>query len=236
MNPLFSIIITHYYKSATSSELVGLLANIEANIANYIELKDLVEVLIYHDGPNPDSHGIIDSLKYFPTLNVSYKETSKRYDDFGYSLREMGLMKASGEYIINTNSDNVLYNNALFLIKKEIEREYPKNEGEELINNNLIMFPIKMVGDFYYGNSIFSVRKEYMGKRLFTDFGIILSGFPVKESYVDLMQMVIKKSFFDKSGGWLYKESLADGKMYNRIFENNGETLRYIPEILGEHH
>ena len=87
------------------------------------------ELLIIHDGPRNGDYG--DELQSIPE-NTKFLETEKHYgiyglDKFwagygwGHHSREFGINKASGEYIIHFNIDNILYPDALQKISDKID-------------------------------------------------------------------------------------------------------------------
>ena len=46
---------------------------------------------VIHDGPNKEFGQIMESYKKILPNNINFENTSKRYNDYGHSLREMGL-------------------------------------------------------------------------------------------------------------------------------------------------
>ncbi len=63
------------------------------------------EVLVYHDGPDPETHAVAER---FVALGdrFRYRETDTRHNDWGHSLRQIGIGEASGEFLLITNGDN----------------------------------------------------------------------------------------------------------------------------------
>ncbi len=60
------------------------------------------KVLVIHDGPNANTKKIVN--KY--SAVCEYLETEKRFNDYGHSLREIGIQKTDTEFILLTNGDN----------------------------------------------------------------------------------------------------------------------------------
>lgn len=61
---------------------------------------------VIHDGP---SNEFIQIMKRFVELSsgrISFLTTERRYNDYGHSLREIGLETANGKYTLLTNADN----------------------------------------------------------------------------------------------------------------------------------
>src|SRR6185437_12241311 len=58
------------------------------------------------DGPSTATRDVVIAyLKAYPD-KFEYLETEKRYNDFGHSLRQMGINAASTEFLLLTNGDN----------------------------------------------------------------------------------------------------------------------------------
>jgi hypothetical protein len=65
------------------------------------------KVRVIHDGPDVETRKVIAMLnREYPHLNLSYEETSKRYNDYGHTLRDMGLKTSESKNILLTNDDN----------------------------------------------------------------------------------------------------------------------------------
>lgn len=63
------------------------------------------EVLVYHDGPDPETKAVVERFEQ-SSDRFRYHETARRYNDWGHSLRELGIQEAQGEYLLITNGDN----------------------------------------------------------------------------------------------------------------------------------
>lgn len=60
------------------------------------------ELILVHDGPNND---LYHEMRWVP--QVTYIETDKRYNDWGHSLRPLGIDAIiESEYTVVTNADN----------------------------------------------------------------------------------------------------------------------------------
>ena len=60
---------------------------------------------ILHDGPDPVMEKILkEYADKYP--EITYEFTEKRFNDWGHSLRSIGLQKAIGDYVLITNDDN----------------------------------------------------------------------------------------------------------------------------------
>jgi len=63
------------------------------------------ELIIIHDSPNSNME---DLVKSFNESRIKYMSTKERYNDWGHSLRPIGLQNVSqnSDYVIVTNADN----------------------------------------------------------------------------------------------------------------------------------
>jgi GT2 family glycosyltransferase len=63
------------------------------------------KVLVIHDGHDQRMHELLSEFKTkFPEIDFMF--TEKRYDDYGHSLRELGIAQLDTEYFLLTNDDN----------------------------------------------------------------------------------------------------------------------------------
>ena len=65
---------------------------------------DDFEVIVLHDGE--DNKHVEVMSPFLHDGRIRYGQTSVRYNDYGHSLRNIGIELAKGEFIINTNDDN----------------------------------------------------------------------------------------------------------------------------------
>jgi hypothetical protein len=212
--PLFSIIVVHYQGTVAHEIFARGQESLEAQT-----FKDF-EVLRYHDGPLMDP-----SIQERWTIQC----TAQRHNDWGHSLRDLGIRAAKGEYILHFNADNILYPEALEEIAKEIRRP-PRlidAKGQVLDTNDIIIFPIKMWGLIQFRN----VTHQVPGRN--SDFFIILSGNPPRVRRIDCMQLVMKRTLWLAEGGWRDKQELSDGVLYEEFAWKYG--YRSVGPVLGEH-
>lgn len=201
MNPKFSIIVPHY-DGVISDEMFieGMKSLDESTFRDF-------EVLIYHDGPVSRPLPSLSEFSFF----CRYRETKTRYDDWGHSLRDLGIKEASGDYIIHFNPDNILYPNILEEVSK--------------LNDDIIICPVILEGTYRKGNTLSRTHNK--------NDKVILDGFPPVHQNIDAMQLIMKTSLWRKYGGWFDKSEQADGIMYQVFCEQH--IPRYCGSIIGEH-
>lgn len=208
--PKFSIIVPHYDGAINDTDFIrGMLSLKSQTFTDF-------EVLLYHDGPT--SRPIPD----VGLPNVTTVVTDKRYNDWGHSLRDMGIKAAKGDYIVHFNPDNILYHYALqHLYEKSTEFIHfqPTNE--------ILVFPIMMMGMQCNGKVVWREKENADSKAM------IFTGYPTIKYNVDCMQVVIKRSVWLSHGGWFDKTEQSDGNMYPAFVNKYG--ARYCTKILGEH-
>jgi glycosyltransferase involved in cell wall biosynthesis len=221
--PTFSIIIPHYEGSVTAYELTRCLESLR------VQLSQDFEILLYHDGPKSiPFEEEIDLVKYSGLAHV--EATTERYNDWGHTLRDMGIRQARGEYIIHLNADNILYPNAISELLNTISHSIELTGGDPTFlesRSNIIIMSILMVGMATDGKSI------WYEERGNPQYSLLLTGFPTNINLIDCMQLVMKRSLWLDYDGWYDKAIASDGVMYPRFVNENGAV--YCSKILGEH-
>lgn len=211
--PKFSIVVVHYQGVNSHDTLLRGIASLQAQT-----FRDF-EILCYHDGP------LLEPDVAFP---IAVKCTDRRYNDWGHTLRDMGIREASGDYILHFNADNLLYPEALEEIAREIERA-PRlfnTDRRALDTNDIVIFPVKMWG-------LIKFRQHTLQTKGTQDFYVILNGIPPTFQNIDCMQLVMKRELWLAEGGWYDKRNEGDGAMYAQFVQKYG--YRHVGPVLGEH-
>ncbi len=187
------------------------------------------EIILLHDGPKKYSYQqelSDDEFNFIDQIIV----TEKRFNNWGHTLRDMGIHAAKGEYIIHLNADNVIFPHALerltFFADEKFSPIYDKY-GEIKNDNSILIFSIYMRG-VVFCNGGYSRR---MGQE--STYSTIMTGIPTRFRNIDCMQLVMKREKWLAEGGWYDKSRNSDGIMYPDLVTKYG--ARYIPELLGEH-
>ena len=211
--PLFSIVMVHYQGVNSHDVFMRGYRSLAAQT-----FKDF-ELLCYHDGP------LLNPTVEFP-LPVTC--TERRHNDWGHSLRDLGIRAAKGEYILHFNADNILYPEALQTIAEEIERpcRVLDETRRPVDTNDIVIFPIKMWNLIKFRDLTFQAKGP-------PAFYLVLTGIPPVVQYIDCMQLVMKRELWLAEGGWRDKREVGDGYMYQDFVSKYGH--RYVGPILGEH-
>lgn len=215
--PTFSIIVPHYDQAISDQLFVRGMDSLQSQTCGDFE------IILLHDGPI--SRPLPIKAEYNKIAEVIITET--RFNDWGHSLRDIGMKKASGEFIVHFNPDNVLYPNALDELQKCLHEPVdPAVPKEFLDDGNIAIFYILMRGMQTDGRVAY---RDFRHPERFT----LLTGYPVVRRYIDCMQLVMRRSLWLEYGGWYDKSEVSDGEMYARFVAEHG--ARYISKVLGEH-
>lgn len=209
----FSIIVPHYQGVINHKRFCRGIQSLHDQT-----FKDF-EILCYHDGP------LIDTRLPMP---IDVRCSNIRYNDFGHSLRNIGIYEATGEYIVHFNPDNILYPDALEQIDQTTRKTSIifEETGKCLDTDDIIVFPILMRGVQIAPGRICRFEHD---PNLYT----IFSGVPVKLYNIDAMQLVMKREKWLIEGGWFDKTHDGDGIMYEKFAAKYG--YRTVGPVLGEH-
>lgn len=218
--PLFSIICPDFDGSISQDIYERGIESLKAQT-----FKDF-EALIIHDGPI-NTRAIGKEQK--EDIRFQFSQTDFRHNDFGHSLRDIGIRQATGQYIVHFNVDNLLYPNALHELNAAIFDRRPYLQGQKLAisSPDIMIFPIIMRGMTIIGERL--IRLKGHEKEL----SILLAGCPVRRHMIDCMQLVMKRSRWLEVGGWFNKQEDGDSHMYPQFVTQFG--AKYITTVLGEH-
>ena len=210
MPPRFSIIIPHYQGSIDHDTFLrGVNSILNQTYKDY-------EIICIHDGP-------LLTKEAFPVEVIC---TQKRYNDWGHSLRDWGMKKANGEYILHFNPDNVLQPNAL-----EVLATY---------SDDVLVFAVKMMGMIEWNDpetgNLVRAYAHPDGPNEPRDYTkhVVLTGNPIQYSNIDCMQLVAKTKVWYGVGGWKDKREQSDCAIYTEIGAKHSPT--FIDEVLAEHY
>ena len=63
------------------------------------------QLTIIHDGQNQEFTNLMNEANYIHP-NIEFFSTDQRHNDYGHTLRDLGLKRSEGKYTILTNADN----------------------------------------------------------------------------------------------------------------------------------
>lgn len=205
--PKFSIIATHYDKTVSNEVLQRFIDSL-----NEQTFKDF-EVIIMHDGPVTNS---IKDIK-FHRLDLEFVSTDRRYNDWGHSLRTLGMQRAKGEFFLNTNTDNVYLSDALEILNNNLDNTHM------MYSMNVVMMGLNRdLTKVWYDNP-----RDYSKKTLFYGDNISLGN-------IDLMQIAIHHSVWKLINYWYDKSECSDAIIYNKLAQVY--PVKYINKFIGFHY
>lgn len=225
MNIRFSIIVVDYDQSVDRQYMRRAIRSI---IDQNIDPQE-IEILLFHDGPKDKTYSEELNTEELSAITAT-TITEKRFNDWGHSLRDMGIKQAKGEYIVHLNADNILYPHSLERLCYHADKDYPPFfdvEGNIKNKNDILIFCLAMKG-VVFCNGGFSRRP---GEE--DTYSVILTGIPTKFRNIDCMQLVMKRHCWLQENGWHNRSRNSDGIMYPEFVKKYG--ARYIAEVLGEH-
>ena len=226
-NPKFSFIVPHYDGVITDEQFIEGMSSIAKSTYKHYEVR------VYHDGPLSRPLPDLDQFGF----EYSFRATKKRYNDWGHSLRDLGIREAEGEYIIHFNPDNILFRDALkgivevLAFAKEAKLHKLTNDLERVFGvydncYELIVCPIILEGVIRYPNGGLTRTRVPEHK-------VILDGFPTIHHNVDCMQVVASKNAWLSIGGWHDKSQNSDGLLAQQL-HHKYKSL-YSQRLIGIH-
>lgn len=195
------------------------------------------EVLWFHDGPAPAA--LQQRMEHLTAVDARFhfQSTPERHNDWGHSLRDLGIWQARGRYLLHLNADNLLYPQALATLHAYSQNspKVVKGRGrngsvvKHRINPEVLIFAILLMGcvNVFGGSGHVRQLGEEAGQQL------ILPGWPPQPFMIDAMQLVTTREIWQATGGWRDKRETSDGRLLSAIARRHGYLV--IPEIMGEH-
>jgi hypothetical protein len=193
----------------------------------------LWELLLIHDGPRKKEIPISSDPR------IRYIQTDDRHNDWGHSLRDIGIREAKGRYILHLNADNLIYEHCLAIVyayslRKPLkfkQKKLPQSDVQAsmIVNPGVLIFGVKMMGKLSIAAGDSAYRLPGHEER----FQAILPGWPPRRNRIDAMQLVATKKIWEKIDGWYDKSKESDGIIYQKLCHDFGYLV--IPDVLGEH-
>lgn len=111
--PLIEIIAVTYQQPGPLKVLVQCFLN---------QTADNWKLVVIHDGPDAAFDALMSG---YADRRISHWSTPNRFNDWGHSLRDMGLKKARGDFVLLTNGDNYYVPQFVALVTKAIDAANP---------------------------------------------------------------------------------------------------------------
>ena len=171
---------------------------------------------VLHDGVNEEFCNIMEGYRRKKPMQITYECTSKRFNDYGHSLREIGLKKAIGQYVLITNADNYYAPKTFEFINIAIKNSDHKPD--------VIMFD--MVHSHRNAGETKAPRYSFFKVSY-------------RRNYIDMGAAVVEKSLA-QSAGFSDKSFAADATYFENILNKKLENrssliLTKIPRVLLVH-
>lgn len=150
------------------------------------------KLLIIHDGHDEKMEQLVGAYQKQHD-NIQYMQTDQRYNDYGHSLREIGLHRADTEFLMFTNDDN-------YYAPKFLEYMFEAIRRDQL--------------DLVLCNMIHSHKNP--GKYKQDDYHLFDS-YP-KRKYMDMGNFIVRRELAQEVG-FADKSYTADGVFIDKLIE-----------------
>jgi hypothetical protein len=84
------------------------------------QTEDNWKLTVIHDGPNDEFQNLMSSFKNLRPNHIEHFCSEQRFDDYGHTLRDIGLKQVEDEYVLLTNSDNYFIPKAIEFINQKL--------------------------------------------------------------------------------------------------------------------
>lgn len=223
------MIVVHYEGSVSRQEAIRCLQSL------YHQKYSNFEILLLHDGPR-SLPWETDDCPPPAGIRLKIHSTEQRANDYGHSLRDLGIRMARGQYLLITNADNYHYTDMLLKVYQEITRPYPRVVIHDIDRTaaDIIIFGILAKGYMSLGTHENLIDFREFNMQMAKDQWLYLSGYPSIVKNIDCMQFVMRRDLWLQEGGWSIRISqAADGLLFQELVKKYG--VRYVVGPLAEH-
>lgn len=140
---------------------------------------------VLHDGFNEEFETIMQEFQKVCPEQISYFCTTERYNDYGHTLRHMGINQASSDFILLTNADNYFIPKAMAFINEKFL--------EENFEIDVLLF--NMVHSHEWPGNTFSPSYSFFDVKL-------------ERGKVDVSSAIVKTELAKKAG---FRDKTHDG-------------------------
>jgi glycosyltransferase involved in cell wall biosynthesis len=126
MPPLIEIICVSYKQPGPLKVLVQSFLN---------QTADNWRLVVVHDGPDAEFDALMAAYKKEGNGRIRYWSTETRFNDWGHTLRDMGIKKARGDYVLLTNGDNYYVPKFIEMVTRGIEETNPDVVLFDMVHN-----------------------------------------------------------------------------------------------------
>ena len=179
---------------------------------------------VIHDGENEEFSHIMKEFQNDHPSRISFQCTNTRFNDYGHSLREIGLKGAGGDYILITNADNYYVPKTLSFLNAALCPENDVLSQANFEKPDVVMF------DMVHSH-------QNPGTRVALSY----SYFPVsyKRNEIDMGAAIVERKLAQRAG-FIDKSYAADASYFEKILSEKiklGTKLLIfkIPRVLLVH-
>jgi glycosyltransferase involved in cell wall biosynthesis len=172
---------------------------------------------VMHDGESEEFIKIMEEFRTSHPEQISFQCTDIRFNDYGHSLREIGLKNATGDYVLLTNADNYYIPETVKFLNVEID----KSNGDT---------PDVLIFDMIHSH-------ENAGKQKKPSYSYFQVFFQRK--YIDMGAAIVSTELAQKAG-FVDKSYAADASYFeaiSKVKKQSGKKLSVVkvPRVLLVH-
>lgn len=211
---LFSIVVPVYNVESYLNECINSI------IKQINDLPEKCEILLVDDGSTDHSGKICDEFqRQYPSVLKVFHNTNH-----GLLLtRRYGFEKASGDYVINCDSDDCLEDNALIKLRAIIT----KYDNPDVIIFNHCMYDGRQKKVIY--KDVFTTGRDCL-----VDKSNVLKEFMISYRVVSVCGKICKRSCIDVGRNYSNHAQISNGEdtLQSIEFFNNAKSFVYLNEAL----
>jgi len=83
------------------------------------------KLTVWHDGPDAEFERLLRGFAGEDPARIAWRCTPERHNDWGHTLRDLGLRESTGDFILLTNDDNYYVPRTVEFLTRTIRQDVP---------------------------------------------------------------------------------------------------------------
>ena len=190
-------------------------------------------VIVIHDGPSLGTEELVMNFNGAFNGTIKFLETNSRHNDYGHTLRELGISLTETEFLLLTNDDNYY----VPILVQELRKALSKSKAKLVLLDLVHSYPDIYTSRFHlhWIRFLDKLKKYHLIIKLGRKGPYSAVRVKPSRGMIDIGSMVIFSSLA-KEIGFPWRDYDADGKLAEALVERiHSKEIIKLPGLLFIH-